>query len=60
MKFFDFLSVVFVWCAAGGIISITKTAEGVDWIFAIICVAAAYYLSKWIIFKRDPEIEETE
>jgi hypothetical protein len=48
LGFGDVCGLLLCWAGATTIVYLTK-----DGIIAIICVAAGYYLSKWIILKRN-------
>jgi len=54
-----FLIVLVSWVSAGTIIYLTQknTAAG---IIAVVCIAAAYHLSKWAILDQRPEPQEPQ
>ncbi len=55
LSFIDLLAIIACW--AGAIIAICLTKDG---FIAIICIAAEYYLAKWIILRHRSEPEDPE
>jgi hypothetical protein len=53
LNFFDVLAILFCWVGAATIAYFIE-----DGAVAIVCVAAVYYLSKWIILKGQSEPSE--
>jgi len=52
LNFFDVLAILFSWAGAAAVAYFVKDA-----LVAIICIAAAYYLAKWVILKGQSEPE---
>lgn len=50
LNFFDVLVILFSWAGAATVTYFTRDA-----FVAIICIAAAYYLAKWVILKGQSE-----
>jgi len=52
ISFVEFLTILSIWIASAAIIYFTQSIMSA-WLVDIIVVACAYYLSKFIILKKD-------
>jgi len=52
ISFVEFLTILSVWIVAAAIIYFTQSIMSA-WLVDIIAIACAYYLSKFIILKKD-------
>ena len=53
LNLYDLLAILFVWTGA-----VSIAYFSIDSVVIIACIVAAYYLSKWIILKRQDKPED--